>query len=119
MEGSKILIPQFDGKERHFEAYCYTRLCEGSLRKDECELPSKMKGAFDADEKVDILEKEAVVKNTRCMALLVMSIVPPTYRVMIHASKMKYTDWPTGLAWDVIERLKKKYKPNDEISAVE
>ena len=126
MEGSKILIPQFDGKERHFdkwiesfEAYCHTRLCGGSLRKDECELSSKMKGSFDADEKVAILEKEAVVKNTRCMALLVMSLVNPTCRVMIHASKMKYPVWPTGLAWDVIERLKKKYKPNDEISTVE
>ena len=99
MEGSKILIPQFDGKERHFdkyiesfEAYCHTRLCGGSLRKDECELPSKMKGAFDAD------KKEAVVKITRCMALLVMSLVTPTCRVMIHASKMNYPDWPTGLS---------------------
>ena len=53
------------------------------------------------------------------MILLVMSLVTPTCRVMIHASKMKYPDWPTSLAWDVIERLKKKYKPNDEISTVE
>ena len=59
IEGSKILIPQFDGKERHFdkwvelfEAYYHIRLCGGSLQKDECELPSKMKGAFDADEKM-------------------------------------------------------------------
>ena len=41
-----------------------------------------MKGAFDAD------KKEAVVKITRCMALLVMSLVTPTCRVMIHASKI-------------------------------
>ena len=78
-----------------------------------------MKVAFDADEKGAILEKEAVVKNTRCMVLLVMNLATPTCRIMIHASKMKYPNWPTGLAWDVIERLKKKYKPNDEISAVE
>ena len=99
IEGSKILIPQFDGKERHFdkriesfEAYCHTRLCGGSLRKEECELPSKMKGALDADEKVAILEKEAVAKNTRCMTLLVMILVTLTCRVMIYSSKIKYPD---------------------------
>ena len=53
------------------------------------------------------------------MALLVMSPVTPTWCGMIHASKMKYPDWSTGLAWDVIEKLKKKYKPNNEISVVE
>ena len=65
MEGRKIIIPQFDGKERHFdkwfesfEAYCHTRMCGGSLREDECELPTKMKGVFDADEKVAILQKK-------------------------------------------------------------
>ena len=40
MEGSKILIPQFDGKEMNFdkwiesfEAYCHTRLCGGLYEK--------------------------------------------------------------------------------------
>ena len=31
---------------------------------------------------------------------------------------MGNNNWPTGLAWDVMEMFKKKFKPDDTISAV-
>ena len=52
-----------------------------------------MKFAFDNNDKVAILEKEAVVKGARCMALLVMSLITPIIIVMIHTSKVKH---PSG-----------------------
>ena len=51
-----------------------------------------MKGTFDNHDTVAILEKEEVVKNARYMVLLVISLVMRTCPVMIHESKMKYTD---------------------------
>ena len=32
---------------------------------------------------------------------------------------MGNNDWPTGLAWDVMQRLRRKFKPDDTISVVE
>lgn len=100
IEGIKIIIPQFDRKEKQFDKWiekfevcCHTRLCGGFLKEDECGIPRKMTGAFDRNNKIATLEKEAVFKNTRCMALLVMSLVTPTCRVMIHASKTKQDNW--------------------------
>ena len=52
------------------------------------------------------------------MALLTMNLAIPTCRVIIHSSKMGNNNWPTGLARDGMERLKKKFKPDDSMSAV-
>ena len=53
------------------------------------------------------------------MALLTMNLAIPTCRVIIYSSKMGNNGWSTGLAWYVMERLKKKFKADDTISAVE
>ena len=78
-----------------------------------------MKGQFYKDTSAEKLEKEAVLRNTKVMALLTMNLAIPTCRVIIHSSKMSNNDWPTGLAWDVMKRHKKKFKPDDIISIVE
>ena len=38
---------------------------------------------------------------------------------MVHTSRTINLDWSTALAWNVICRLQKKYKPEDTISARE
>ena len=48
-----------------------------------------------------------------------MNLAIPTCRVIIYSSKISNNDWPTGLAWDVMERRKKKFKPDDIKSVVE
>ena len=124
---TKVHVPLYDGKQKNFdkwrekfEAYCYTRNCGECLYKDgDSDLPEAMKGKFSTNASTAKLEKEAVLRNTKAMALLTMTLVTPTCRVIIHSSKMGNNDWPTGLAYDVMERLKKKFKPDDTISAVE
>ena len=113
---TKIHVPTYDGKQKNFEklrekfeAYCYTR----------ANLPTAMIVKFSTDKDIEKLQKESVVRNTKAMALLIMTLTTPTCRVIIHTSKMANLDWPTGLAWDVMKRLQAKYKPDDTISAVE
>ena len=53
------------------------------------------------------------------MSLLAMTLATPTCRVIFHSSKMGNNNWPIGLAWDARKRLKKEFKPDDTISAVE
>ena len=124
---TKIHVPTYDGKQKNFEkwrekfeAYCYTRGCGSCLVENgEANLPTAMIGKFSTDKDTEKLEKESVNRNTKAMALLIMTLTTPTCRVIIHTSKMANLDWPTGLAWDVMKRLKTKYKPDDTISAVE
>ena len=123
---TKVHVPLYDGKQKNFdkwrekfEAYCYTRNCGECLYKDgDSDLPDAMKGKFSTNASTAKLEKEAVLRNTKAMALLTMTLATPTCRVIIHSSKMANNDWPTGLAYDVMERLKKKFKPDDTISVV-
>jgi len=124
---TKIHAPMYDGKQKNFdkwrekfEAYCYTRGCGECLYKGgDSNLPVAMKGQFSKDTSTEKLEKEAVLRNTKTMALLTMTLVIPTCRVIIHSSKRDNNDWSTGLAWDIMEWLKKKFKQDDAISAVE
>ena len=108
---SKIHVPTYDGKQKNFEkgkenfeSYCYTRGCGSCLVENgEANLPTAMIGNFSTDKDIEKLEKESVNRNTKAMALLIMTLTTPTCRVIIHTSKIANLDWPTGLAWDVIE----------------
>ena len=124
---TKIHVPVYDEKQNKFdkwrekyETYCYTRGCGECLYTDgDSNLPNAMKGQFSKEASTEKLEKEAVKRNTKVMDLLTMTLATLTCRVIIHSSKMGNNNWSTGLAWDVMERLKKEFKPADTISTVE
>ena len=74
---SKIYVPTYDRKQSHFEklrekfkAYYYTRGCGQSMMKnDEIHLPTAMTGKFSEDKNIEKVEKRAVSRNTKAMAL--------------------------------------------------
>ena len=72
-----------------------------------------MRGKFSKDNNIEKTEREAVDKSTKAMV-----INTSTCRFLVHTSRTINLDWSTGLAWNVMCRLQKKYKPEDTISAV-
>jgi len=72
------------------------------------------------DKSIQELERKVLHSNDKIMYLHVMILMSSTSRVIIHASKINNLDWYYGLTWDIMKRLKKKkYKPEDIISAME
>ena len=103
MDTTKVHVPVYDVKQKNFdkwrekfEAYCYTRNCGECIYKDgDSDLPIAMKEKFSKDASTAKLEKEAVLRNTKAMTLLTMTLATSTCRVIIHSSKMGNNDWPT------------------------
>ena len=71
------------------------------------------------DECKPIEKAIAVAKenNLMVMSYFTMSFTTPTLMNKVHKSKTK--EWPGGLAWRLVEELKKEYAPTDMISNVE
>ena len=103
---TKIHVPVYDGKQNDFdklrekfEAYYYTRGCGECLHKDrDSNLLVATKWQFSRDTSTEKLEKEAVLRNTKAIVLLTMTLSTPTCRVIAHYSKMSNNDWYLGLA---------------------
>ena len=85
----------YDGKQKNFNRWrekfedcCYTRGCGKCLYKDgDSNPPIAMKGHFSKEASTEKLEEEAVLGNTKAMALSAMTLATPTCRVIIHSSK--------------------------------
>ena len=97
---TKIYVPTYDDKQKNFgklretfEAYCYTRNCDGFLVENgEENLPTAMIGKFSTDEATEKLQTESVIRNTNTTALLIMTMTTPTCRVIIPTSKLANLD---------------------------
>ena len=68
------------------------------MKNDEIHQPTAMTGKFSKGTNIKKLEKEVVGRNTKTMALPVMTLTTSTCKVLVHTSKMSNLDWPTGLA---------------------
>jgi hypothetical protein len=64
------------------------------------------------------LIKKAKEQNQLAFAQLTMAFTTETAMTFIYEG-MTDTDWPSGLAYLVVNALKKKYMPKDTISKVE
>ena len=62
-------------------------------------------------EKEQIRAKEM---NAQAMSLLTMTMDAP--RLIRKVESAKFTDWPGGKAWKLVESLIKKYKPSNMIA---
>ena len=123
----QIIMPTFSGKKKDYDlwlgkfvAFCHVKTCGSSLvEKGDPDLPTDPENmSKDADTKK--LEEKAVIKNTLAMSYLTMVLTNASCQVMIHKSKIENPKYrQVGLAWVVMQKLKKKYKPVDKITEVE
>ena len=120
-------MPVFSGKKKDYDlwfgkfvAFCHVKNCGSSLMENgDPNLPTDPENLSSDTDKKKLEEKE-IAKNTLAMSYLTMALTNATCQVMIHKSKIdnaKYRD--IGLAWVVMQKLRKKYKPTDKITEVE
>ena len=117
MEAPKqVLMPIFSGKKSDYDswlgkftAFCHVKKCGSSLKVNgDPNLPADP-GSLSSDTDKKKLEEMEIVKNTLAMSYLTMVLKSATCQVMIYKSKSeneKYRD--VGLAWVVMQKLKKK-----------
>jgi hypothetical protein len=60
---------------------------------------------------------EAMARNEKAFSNLAVAFI--TSKAMVHFHKATSTEWPDGLACNVVKSLLRKYQPQDIISGIE
>ena len=124
-KGNVIKLPRFDGKKRHFalwwsmfEAAFNVKGCAEALDLSfKAVLPASNSTVLDMTTDKGKAWKKAKMQNALAESYLRLSLDSSRLLEMIGASKS--ADWPCGLACDLVERLRKKYKPDDVTALAE
>ena len=114
-------LPLFDGETTKFKGWwmrfrAYATIKNFSLaiqRTKEADLPDK------EDEDVSADNKKRLAKQRNLMAISCLTMVFQDDALLNILEQSETRDWPSGLAYIVIDELFKKYKPVDIISRVE
>lgn len=126
VEQSSLKISKFDGKranyamwESQFVAILGVKGCAAALQPNfKAKLPAT--GDISALNLSDAGQKaqyEALVKNNLAMSYLTVAMNSPSLLRIVQASKT--SDFPDGLAYKVMDKLEKKYKPKDVMADAE
>ena len=122
-----VRVPIFNGKLEAFQTQwvrfrAYAKLggfLKAISESPEPDLPNNQNEADNptgTDEEIKKM-KAAVDRNDSAMASLTLAFETDELIAMILS--VQSTDWPEGLASDVIKKLKNKYKPQDIMSLVD
>jgi hypothetical protein len=116
-----LLLPFFDGEPTKFKGWwmrfksyaTIKNFSQAIQRTAETDLPT----TEDADVSQDKVKKAARDRNLMAISCLTMAFQDDALLNVIELSET--TDWPSGLAYKVIDELFNKYRPVDIISRVE
>jgi len=120
-----IRLPTFSGEHKDFQiwwmrfrAYANVHGFAVSIqRKADINLPESEDAEI--DETTDVGKKQAKAKKMNAIAMANLTMAFTTEALMGIVNKAVKTEWPSGLAYLVIDALFKKYVPQDLISMVE
>jgi hypothetical protein len=71
------------------------------------------------DETTDIGKRQAAAKQRNSIAMACLTMAFTTDAAMSVVFKAKTTEWPGGLAWMVMDLMRKKYRPQDLVTRAE
>jgi len=117
-----VKLPTFSGKQEDFQiwwtcfmAYAVVYKFKEALKQGgEDDLPT---GEDDTiDETMDAGKKQALAKKRNVVAMANFSMGFTMEATMGILYRVMTPNWPSGLAYKVVEELKKKYQPQDTIS---
>ena len=120
-----VKLPLFDGTVKSYQTwkmqlefyaaiYGFTSALE---KGGDPNMPASHDATIDETKAEGKLQAKAKKTNLIAMGNLAMSFKTDTLVGIVNRSKSK--EWPHGLAWKVMESLKKKFEPQDNISMVE
>lgn len=123
-EKIKIPLPVFTGQRDKFaawwismQAFAVTYGFEIALRKETASLPATESEEIDMSTPEGVALARGKSKNNLAMSYLVHALRGETLLRYIIGSKS--AEWPSGRAWVLIDKLKKKYAPEDLTAVAE
>ena len=120
-----LKLPAFDGKEESYQVWvirfhAYARVFgfDAALKANgEAELPATESTTVSPTGVTDAPKRAAIKRNSIAIANLTMAFSTNEAMTMIYDAGTP--EWPSGLAWKIMESMKKKFAPDDTISKVE
>jgi len=117
-----VKLPTFSGKQEDFQiwwtcfmAYAVVYKFKEALKQGgEDDLPTGKDDTI--DETTDAGKKQALAKKRNVVAMANFSMGFTMEATMGILYRVMTPNWPSGLAYKVVEELKKKYQPQDTIS---
>jgi len=117
-----VKLPTFSGKQEDFQiwwtcfmAYAVVYKFKEALKQGgEDDLPTGKDDTI--DETMDAGKKQALAKKRNVVAMANFSMGFTMEATMGILYRVMTPNWPSGLAYKVVEELKKKYQPQDTIS---
>ena len=118
-----VALPVFSGKEKDysvfwpkFHAYGVLNGSSEELDKGTSQLPLDPK-VLDPDDAIKKVQEKALKMNSLTVSSFAMAFTTDLFMELIEQSKTN--EYPGGIAYVVVDRLKRKFRPTDRISAVE
>ena len=125
-EKSVLKVPLFSGKKSEFllwwtrfQAYANVMDCSEALSetKMKASLPGNEDEVLSSSVTGDVPKMAAKKKNARAMAAFTLTF--DSAQMMKVVYKAKTDEWPSGLAYLVVDGLMKKFMPKDKLTNVE
>ena len=123
--GLRLTVPRFDGTQSEFLTWWMQfsafatvgRFGEAIGTTQEVDLPATEATALSADPDIAKRQKAAKWRNNMAIAQLTLAFSKGTLmNIILNAGT---TDWPRGLAWNVIKKLYERFNPKDPMTRVE
>ena len=120
-----IKLPTFDGKEgifamfwTRFKAYASMKGFLLAIQENaEADLPVDETTVLDPNDPVEAAQEKARKRNSLAVASFTMAFTTATLMMLVHWSCN--ADYPSGLGWQIVKGLFKRYRPSDNITHVE
>lgn len=125
MESSSksVALPKFDGTVKtfqgwlvRFQAYATVYKFLSALKKDS-NMPDSEGSEIDESTAAGKRRAKAKAANALAVASLALSFSKDT--LLMYVTKSMTAEWSSGLAYKIMDALKKKYQPDDQLSRVE
>ena len=120
-----VKLPVFSGDHKHFQTWWFRFSAFATMWKfkpavgqtAELDLPESEAAALNTDANVAEKQKMAKKRNAIAFANLTAALDSPSLIGIL--MRAQTTEWPSGLACNVIKQLFEKYEPKDTVSLID
>ena len=120
-----VKLPVFSGDHKHFQTWWFRFSAFATMWKfilamgqtEEPDLPESETAALNTD--VNVAEKQNMAKKRNAIAFANLTAALDSPSLIGILMRAQTTEWPSGLACNVIKQLFEKYEPKDTVSLID
>jgi hypothetical protein len=122
---ASLRVPVFDGETKNFQSWwirfqAYARVKQfGSVLKEHEDLPSSEEEIAELDPANTEERKKIATGKRNMLAMAHLTMALGTESLLNKVSAVCDEQWPGGLAWKLVDKLKEQYQPKDRVAGVE